>query len=226
MRGLCYFILSIITQVYSTVSVIGLVGHNVTLPCSYDTQTYGTLDFCWGEGKVPRYQCSNTIVSWKDGTAHTSRGPRYQLLSSVANGNVSLTIMHAERSDAGVYGCRVEIPGWFNDQKVNIHLTMHQEQQEEPVTLADVEQGAQESITTSSFTSTEEGYILRSTIEEEKDFFSFLGVENVGRLAAVFFFTVIIILAFIFRRRLLPRKTLQQVDTSGQENVYESVPMH
>uniref|UniRef100_A0A8C2XEG2 Ig-like domain-containing protein n=1 Tax=Cyclopterus lumpus TaxID=8103 RepID=A0A8C2XEG2_CYCLU len=111
----------------STLKVIGFFGHNVTLPCRYDTQTHGVLSFCWGRGMVPRSKCSDTIVSSLDGALLFRESPRYQLRGSVTDGDVSLTILGAQWSDAGVYGCRLEIPGWFNDEKVNTHLEMEEE---------------------------------------------------------------------------------------------------
>ncbi|XP_039975770.1 T-cell immunoglobulin and mucin domain-containing protein 4-like isoform X4 [Xiphias gladius] len=136
MRGLCFFFLSILTQVSSkTLSdVIGVIGHNVTLPCRYDTQTHGVLSFCWGQGKVPRFKCSRPILSSQHGAVQFRQSSRYQLLGRVTDGDMSLTILNAQWSDAGVYGCRVEIPGWFNDYKVNTHLAMEEAPVEHPVT--------------------------------------------------------------------------------------------
>nr|XP_033488753.1 hepatitis A virus cellular receptor 1 homolog isoform X2 [Epinephelus lanceolatus] len=135
MRGLCYFFLSILTQVSaSTLKVIGFFGHNVTLPCSYDTQTHGVLGFCWGQGMVPMSKCSNTILSSGDGVVVFRGSPRYQLLGRVADGDVSLTILDAQWSDAGVYGCRIEIPGWLNDKKINTELVLEEAPVEQLVT--------------------------------------------------------------------------------------------
>ncbi|KAI3351828.1 hypothetical protein L3Q82_020659, partial [Scortum barcoo] len=136
MRGLCYFFLSVVAQVSSsTFKVIGLFGHNVTLPCRYDARAHGVLSFCWGREKVPMLKCSNTILSSQDGAVELRRSPRYQLLGRVADGDVSLTILNAQWDDASVYGCRVEIPGWFNDLKVDTHLVMEEAPVEQPVTL-------------------------------------------------------------------------------------------
>uniref|UniRef100_A0A3B4XQT0 Ig-like domain-containing protein n=1 Tax=Seriola lalandi dorsalis TaxID=1841481 RepID=A0A3B4XQT0_SERLL len=96
--------------------VIGFIGHNVTLPCRYDAQSHGVLSFCWGRGEVPRSKCSDTILSSEDG--------RYLLMGNLGRGDVSLTIRHVQESDSGIYGCRVEIPGWFNDQKHHLKLTV------------------------------------------------------------------------------------------------------
>lgn len=109
-----------------TVKVTGNIGHNVTLPCTYDAQAKGVLNFCWGRGKLPPLKCTNLILSWEYGDVTFRESPRYQLLSGFKQGNVSLTILNAQKTDAGVYGCRVEIPGWFNDQKLNIYLIMEE----------------------------------------------------------------------------------------------------
>ncbi|XP_034087068.1 hepatitis A virus cellular receptor 1 homolog isoform X2 [Gymnodraco acuticeps] len=214
MPGLFYFCLSILTQVSSsTVEVTGLVGHNVTLPCRYDTQTHSVLSFCWGRGMVPKSQCSRTILS-SDGTVLTMKSSRFQLWGRVSGGDVSLTILDAQWSDAGVYGCRVEIPGWFNDLKLNTHLLMEEAPDEQPVTpdwrpTVGVSQVPVLALDVIGIASTEEK--LKA----------FLEVGNIGRVAALFFFAIIIILIFAFGRRLLPKRKLQDVNISTAENIYE-----
>lgn len=69
-------------------------------------------------------KCSSTILSSVDGAVLFMQSPRYRLLGRVGDGDVSLTILNAQWSDGGEYGCRVEIPGWFNDHKVNIQLVI------------------------------------------------------------------------------------------------------
>lgn len=227
MRGLCCLILSILSQVHaSTVSVVGIVGHNVTLPCRYDALAYGPLSFCWGKDWVPTSKCSNTILSREDGSTQNNWGPQYQLRGALEDGDLSLTVMNVRWSDAGVYGCRVEIPGWFNDLKVNIELSITEEPEEDLVTQRYTQPWTQGMTTTSPFETTQGAYVLRSITEEEFDFWTALGVENIGRLAAVGLVTIILILVFIFWRRLLPKRTTEEVDTSVPENVYESIPMH
>lgn len=110
----------------STHRVIRLRGENVTLPCMYEPQSNSALSFCWGREKVPTSKCSKTILSSADGAVVYRQSARYQLLGRLTGGDVSLTILNAQWSDAGVYGCRVEIPGWFNDYKVNMHLVIEE----------------------------------------------------------------------------------------------------
>lgn len=104
--------------------VVGQTGQNVTLSCKYDITSYGQLWVCWGRGQVPSSGCSDKLVS-TDGHVvieGTRASSRYQLLGRLDEGDVSLTILNVTGSDAGQYGCRVEIPGWFNDDKHHFNL--------------------------------------------------------------------------------------------------------
>lgn len=71
-------------------------------------------------------KCSSTVLSSVDGARLYTQSPRYRLLGSAGDGDVSLTILDAQWSDNGEYGCRVEIPGWFNDHNVNIWLVIEE----------------------------------------------------------------------------------------------------
>ncbi|XP_020502155.2 T-cell immunoglobulin and mucin domain-containing protein 4 [Labrus bergylta] len=230
MRGLLYFLLFVLTQVCSSsTKVIGLFGHNVTLPCVYDFQTHGVVSFCWGRGKVPWSKCSNTVLSSQDSAVDIRQSPRYQLLGRVTDGDVSLTILNAELSDAGAYGCRVEIPGWLNDHKVNTQLVLEEAPEVQAVTedWTFTSAEAQETLTTSESTNTEDDEPIcgkNSIATSEEEFKAFLGVGNFGRVAAIFFLSIIVILVFIFRKGFLPRRTLEHLNTSAAENIYESVP--
>uniref|UniRef100_H3CQ80 Ig-like domain-containing protein n=1 Tax=Tetraodon nigroviridis TaxID=99883 RepID=H3CQ80_TETNG len=109
----------------SSREVVGYVGQNVTLSCTYDTKD-GQLPACWGRGSVPVSGCSQQLISSdgggiKEGSRVSSR---YQLLGRLDEGDVSLTILDITADDAGTYGCRVEIVGWFNDEKHQINLVV------------------------------------------------------------------------------------------------------
>ncbi|XP_023184748.1 hepatitis A virus cellular receptor 1 homolog isoform X1 [Xiphophorus maculatus] len=203
MCGLLIPFLLILIQVSScTVTVTGYIGQDVTLPCSYDVQANGVLSFCWGHGQVPRSKCSNTILLSDNGNVTFRESPRYQLLSQVMQGDVSLTIVKAQKIDSGVYGCRVEIPGWFNDQKINVHLTM----EEAPMEELDIQ----------SSTDCDTVTVSKALLE----------AENIGRIAVIFFLTIILILILIIRRKvLMGRTTPQKLNTITAENIYETIPM-
>ncbi|XP_053188053.1 hepatitis A virus cellular receptor 1 homolog, partial [Scomber japonicus] len=92
--------------------------------CEYNIKKHGRTSACWGRGSIPYSGCNNQII-YTDGSKVTTRASsRYQLLGRLEDGDVSLTILNTTEEDAGLYGCRVEIPGWFNDQSHHIDLTI------------------------------------------------------------------------------------------------------
>ncbi|NXM24864.1 TIMD4 protein, partial [Oxyruncus cristatus] len=103
--------------------VRGVTGQPVKLPCEYRvTRRTGVSDVCWGRGSCPNSKCRNTILETHGSTVRSRKSWRYDLQGSISTGDVSLTIGMVEAGDAGVYCCRVEIPGLFNDIKKNIRL--------------------------------------------------------------------------------------------------------
>ncbi|XP_019361503.1 PREDICTED: hepatitis A virus cellular receptor 1 homolog [Gavialis gangeticus] len=129
---LCPFFLLkwILTVLFAGVSVLGspvkgVVGQDVTLSCRYSVRIDSDLTtMCWGRGPCPASQCSDLIL-WTNGRRVTQRQDnRYQLYGNLLRGDVSLTIRKAREADAGTYCCRVEIHGWFNDQKTNVDVVI------------------------------------------------------------------------------------------------------
>ncbi|NXU55059.1 HAVR1 protein, partial [Turnix velox] len=100
--------------------VKGKVGEDITVPCFYSVESSGDVtSMCWGRGKCPSSKCYQPII-WTDGwkVTHQSNS-RYRLKGNLHEGDVSLTIVNAVEADSGTYCCRVEIAGWFNDEKSN-----------------------------------------------------------------------------------------------------------
>ncbi|XP_061596367.1 hepatitis A virus cellular receptor 1 homolog [Cololabis saira] len=107
-------------------SVVRLTGQSVTLPCKYDRKTHGALWACWGRGQIPSSGCNNQLIA-TDGNKvarGTRKSIRYQLQGRLEEGDVSLTILNLTEEDAGRYGCRLAISGWFNDDKHHFDLTV------------------------------------------------------------------------------------------------------
>ncbi|XP_004737793.1 hepatitis A virus cellular receptor 1 isoform X2 [Mustela nigripes] len=112
--------------VVSYTQVIGVVGHSITLPCTYSTAP-GVTTMCWGRGACPMSRCSDEVV-WTNGSHVTVRKhPRYKLKGNILRGNVSLTIENVAQTDRGLYCCRVEHRGWFNDMKRTLSLEIKPE---------------------------------------------------------------------------------------------------
>ncbi|KAM8798863.1 uncharacterized protein ACNFOS_007566 [Eudromia elegans] len=114
------------TFVVHTVSdtvITGEVGQSVRLPCSYRITRWRDIsDMCWGKGTCPNSKCRNKILHTTGHRVTYRVSQRYNLHGYISYGDVSLTIKKVKEEDAGVYCCRIEIPGWFNDIKVNINL--------------------------------------------------------------------------------------------------------
>ncbi|KAJ8015259.1 hypothetical protein DPEC_G00024270 [Dallia pectoralis] len=128
----CLSLLSLVFGIGSAVTIHGHVGDTVTLTCKYDARSYGVLSVCWGRGHIPNSGCANEILR-TEGLAVTLRSsPRYQLRGNLRSGDVSLSIAHAQLKDSGTYGCRVDVPGWFNDQKHHVALVIQPAPQTTP----------------------------------------------------------------------------------------------
>ncbi|NXW12317.1 HAVR1 protein, partial [Circaetus pectoralis] len=123
LHALCSTLTSVFLSTGPTVSgslVKGRVGQNITVPCFYTVKRIEDItSMCWGRDSCPVSKCYRTII-WTDGWKVTERyNSRYMLKGNLPRGDVSLTIVNAEEADSGIYCCRVEIAGWFNDQTSN-----------------------------------------------------------------------------------------------------------
>ncbi|XP_040295120.1 hepatitis A virus cellular receptor 1 homolog [Bufo bufo] len=95
--------------------VTGSLNGIVMLPCTYSAQK---TTMCWGLGQCPTSGCNSEIIKTDGEKVIWRKSNKYQLLGHIAQGNVSLTITRATKEDEGIYCCRVEIHGLFNDQKI------------------------------------------------------------------------------------------------------------
>ncbi|XP_057603738.1 T-cell immunoglobulin and mucin domain-containing protein 4 isoform X2 [Hippopotamus amphibius kiboko] len=112
-----------LTPAASEIVVRAFLGETVTLPCTHSSW-YNRNSMCWGRGQCPNSKCNDELL-YTDGMKTVSRkSPKYQLRGSIQRGEVSLTIFNTNEGDGGVYCCRIEVPGWFNDVKKNIRLEL------------------------------------------------------------------------------------------------------
>ncbi|NWW82266.1 HAVR1 protein, partial [Climacteris rufus] len=141
----------------SELVVIGEVGQDVTVPCFYSVRDRNHItSMCWGRDRCPNSKCSRPII-WTDGWRVTEQhSSRYQLKGDLQKGNVSLTIVNAREADSGTYCCRVEIPGWFNDQLSNHKVVINKARisTASPHTYTSEQTSAPGSTSESSFTVT------------------------------------------------------------------------
>ncbi|XP_069619494.1 hepatitis A virus cellular receptor 2 homolog isoform X1 [Ranitomeya imitator] len=125
-RGLTVCVLVILaTGPVAPAALVVAVSLNGTavLPCTYSAET---TTMCWGRDGCPNYWCNNEIIR-TDGRIVTGRkSDRYKLLGNISQGNVSLTIIGVTKDDEGTYCCRVEIPGPFNDIKLERTVKIRQ----------------------------------------------------------------------------------------------------
>ncbi|XP_060490804.2 hepatitis A virus cellular receptor 1 isoform X3 [Panthera onca] len=145
-------ILLLTDAVVSHKQVNGVVGLSATLSCAYSTAK-GVTTMCWGRGVCPVSQCSDVII-WTNGSHVTFRKhPRYKLKGNLLEGNVSLTIENVAQTDSGLYCCRVEHSGWFNDMKLTLSLDIKPATSSSPVQTAETQPTAPQETRTTQPTS-------------------------------------------------------------------------
>ncbi|XP_053763033.1 hepatitis A virus cellular receptor 1 isoform X4 [Panthera pardus] len=145
-------ILLLTDAVVSHKQVNGVVGLSATLSCAYSTAK-GVTTMCWGRGVCPVSQCSDVII-WTNGSHVTFRKhPRYKLKGNLLEGNVSLTIENVAQTDSGLYCCRVEHSGWFNDMKITLSLDIKPATSSSPVQTAETQPTAPQETRTTQPTS-------------------------------------------------------------------------
>ncbi|XP_038183469.1 T-cell immunoglobulin and mucin domain-containing protein 4-like isoform X3 [Arvicola amphibius] len=113
-----------LTPAASQDTIIGILGQSVTLPCHHTSWSRHRNSMCWGKGACPNSKCNEELLH-TDGKRMISRkSTKYTLQGIVWRGDVSLTITNTNQGDSGVYCCRIEVPGWFNDVKKTVRLEL------------------------------------------------------------------------------------------------------
>ncbi len=69
--------------------------------------------------------CGNEIIGSDGDKVVRKISPRYQLAGEIQHGDVSLTILNIIKTDSGKYGCRIHVPGLFNDEMYYVHLIVN-----------------------------------------------------------------------------------------------------
>ncbi|XP_051533883.1 T-cell immunoglobulin and mucin domain-containing protein 4-like isoform X3 [Myxocyprinus asiaticus] len=111
----------------SNIIVQNFEGENATLPCKYDSQYHGKCHICWMRGDIPNMGCGDEIIGGNGDTVVRRQSQKYQMTGEIQHGDVSLTILNITKQDSGKYGCRIHVPGWFNDEMHYVHLIVSDE---------------------------------------------------------------------------------------------------
>ncbi|XP_058234556.1 T-cell immunoglobulin and mucin domain-containing protein 4-like isoform X2 [Hemibagrus wyckioides] len=119
-------LLSLTVYRCTATTIYGFEGQDVTLPCKYDSGYHGVCDVCWMKGSIPRNGCGDQIIYATEKGVVIRSSVRYQLYGNLRRGDATLTIHNARKSDSGKYGCRVHVPGWFNDKKFEVNLAIRE----------------------------------------------------------------------------------------------------
>uniref|UniRef100_A0A8C2F707 Hepatitis A virus cellular receptor 1 n=1 Tax=Cyprinus carpio TaxID=7962 RepID=A0A8C2F707_CYPCA len=91
-------------------------GETVILPCKYDRKYHGKCAICWMIGDIPNMGCGKEIIGSDGDKVVVKKSFKYQLEGEIQHGDVSLTILNIKKTDSGKYGCRIHVPGLFNDE--------------------------------------------------------------------------------------------------------------
>lgn len=73
-------------------------------------------------GDIPNMGCGDDIIGTDGDKVVRRKSRRYQMVGEIQHGDVSLTIFNIGKTDSGKYGCRIHVPGLFNDEMYYVHL--------------------------------------------------------------------------------------------------------
>lgn len=66
--------------------------------------------------------CGDEIIGTDGDKVVRKKSGKYQMVGEIRRGDVSLTILNIGKTDSGKYGCRIHVPGLFNDEMYYVHL--------------------------------------------------------------------------------------------------------
>ncbi|XP_049598911.1 hepatitis A virus cellular receptor 1 homolog [Syngnathus scovelli] len=102
-------------------TVVGVAGRRVALPCRVAAAKRGDVHVCWGRGQPAVFSCHNMLLNAAGARVTYKSSFRYSL-SSTPSGPPALSIYNVRSSDSGLYHCRVQLPGLFNDKTFSVFL--------------------------------------------------------------------------------------------------------
>ncbi|XP_034088111.1 T-cell immunoglobulin and mucin domain-containing protein 4-like [Gymnodraco acuticeps] len=202
----------------SALKVTSVSGQDVNLTCKYDIKYHGALSMCWGRGDIPNSGCNNQLIA-SDGRLVTFGGgasSRYRFLGRLQDGDVSLTVLNVLETDAGRYGCRVQIKGWFNDEAHHIDLSV--ERAPKTTTSTPLNTTTEHTHTHTAADQMNSTQILQtnSSLSPEDGSSVFLLSVVFGALAPITLVAAIVVLASR-RRRLSKNSELQFLGSAASE---------
>ncbi|XP_057677283.1 T-cell immunoglobulin and mucin domain-containing protein 4-like [Corythoichthys intestinalis] len=107
----------------SAETVVGTEGRRVVLPCRVMAAERSGMHVCWGRGQPAVFSCHNTLAHVAGQRLIYKKSFRYSVSWDTRDANSpSLSIFNVRPSDSGLYHCRVELPGPFNDKTFSVLL--------------------------------------------------------------------------------------------------------
>ena len=96
-------------------------GEAAILTCQYSVKRFGVSHVCWGRD-CGTFWCNDILLQTDENGMISKLSDRYRLTGDALAGRLDLLILQAQRTDSGLYCCRVDIDGIFNDKKVTHSL--------------------------------------------------------------------------------------------------------
>ncbi|TRZ03819.1 hypothetical protein DNTS_027808 [Danionella cerebrum] len=93
-------------------------GSTAILPCHYSVKQHGLSHVCWGRD-CGTFWCNDILVQTDEYGVVSKVSDRYRLIGDVLSGQMDLGFKKIQQADSGLYCCRVDIEGFFNDKKVS-----------------------------------------------------------------------------------------------------------